>query len=98
MAVSLVVKKKRTSNAKNKGAKAKAIINVDTLDKNFERGETVNLESLKAKKLIGKNVGFVKVLARGALTKPLTVEAQVFSIEAVKMIIITGGKVIKATL
>lgn len=37
----------------------------------------------------------VKVLARGSLDKALTVEAADFSLPAVKMIVITGGKVVK---
>jgi predicted transcriptional regulator len=70
----------------------KDIINVDTLSANFESGATVNLESLKQKGLIANNVDAVKVLARGTLTKKLTVELQDFSIEAVKMILLTGGE------
>ena len=65
------------------------------MSENFDTNETVNLESLKRKGLIGKNVVSVKVLARGVLTKSLTVEAQDFSIEAVKMIVLTGGKATK---
>ena len=46
-------------------------------------------------KLIPKNVGSLKILARGVLDKPLNVEAQDFSLDAVKMIVLTGGKAIK---
>jgi ribosomal protein L15 len=73
----------------------KDIINVDTISENYGKGEIVNLESLKQKGLIAENVDFVKVLARGMLTKPLTVEAQDFSLEAIKMIVLTGGAAIK---
>ena len=92
VAVSLV-KKKRTAAVKPEGPRA--TVNIDTLNAHFEAGERVNLEALKAKKLVAKNTAAVKVLARGTLTKPLTVEASAFSIEAVKMIILTGGTVIK---
>ena len=92
VAVSLV-ESKRENAVKPKGKKA--IINIDTLSANYERDEIVSLESLKAKKLVDKNIGYVKVLARGTLAKPLTVEAHYFSIEAVKMIILTGGSVIR---
>jgi hypothetical protein len=71
----------------------KTIINVDQISANFEAGEVVNLQTLKDKGLIGPNIEYVKVLARGMLTKPLTVEAQDFSMQAVKMIVLTGGKV-----
>ena len=71
------------------------IINVDTLEKYFEDGETVTLEEIK-KRLPGYNkVTYLKVLARGTLDKKLTVEADDYSIEAVKMILLTGGKVLR---
>ena len=73
----------------------KSIINIDTLSANFESGDTVNLETLKEKGLLQKKTDFVKVLARGLLDKHLTVEAQDFSADAVKMIILTGGKVVE---
>ena len=65
------------------------------LSENFESGETVTLETLKDKKLLKANVASYKVLARGSITKPLIVEANEFSIEAVKMIVLTGGRAIK---
>ena len=77
-----------------KGAK-KAEINIDTICASFEDGETVTLNSMKEKKLLGASVGHVKVLARGRLDRSLTVVAQDFSAAAVKMILLTGGKAIK---
>ncbi len=82
----------------SRGAKAtgkKGIINVDTLSANFETGETVTIERLKEKKLIPISIGQVKLLARGKLDKVLHVELQDYSIEAVKMVIATGGTVKK---
>ena len=82
----------------SRGAKAtgkKGIINVNTLSANFETGETVTIERLKEKKLIPASVGQVKLLARGKLDKVLHVELQDYSIEAVKMVIATGGTVKK---
>ncbi len=75
----------------------KAIINLDVISRNFEAGDTVTVNVLKEKKLIEKNVYFVKVLARGVLDKPLTVKAQDFSIDAAKMIELTGGRVVMLT-
>ncbi len=66
-------------------------INLDIICENFEDGETVNIESLKAKRLVNKNAGRIKVLARGVMTKTLTVIASKFSIQAVKMITLAGG-------
>ena len=58
-------------------------------------GEVVDLESLKAKKLVDPKTKYVKVLAAGIIDKPLTVKAQEFSETAIKMIVLTGGKVVK---
>ncbi len=71
------------------------IVNVDTLSASFSDGDTVTLDTLKAKGLIAKNTAFVKVLARGTCSKSLSVIAHDFSIDAVKMILLTGGKVVK---
>ena len=72
------------------------IVNIDTLSQAFADGETVTLEEVK-KRVKGFNgkVTYLKVLARGALDKKLTVKADAFSLQAVKMILLTGGKVIK---
>lgn len=67
------------------------IVNIDTLDQNFEENDTVTLEKLKELKLVEPSTVRLKVLARGMLTKPLTVRAEDFSIDAVKMILLTGG-------
>lgn len=75
----------------------KGIVNVDTLSAHFNSGDVVDLDTLKAKGLIAKNMGYVKVLARGTLNKALTVKAQDFSIDAVKMIIMVGGEAIQET-
>lgn len=66
-------------------------INLDTICENFENGETVDLKALKARGLVGNSFGRVKVLARGTMTKTLTVYADRFSIQAVKMITLAGG-------
>ena len=73
----------------------KGIVNVDVLSANFNYGDTVTIERLKEKKIISSSVGQVKLLARGVLDKKLHVELQDYSIEAVKMILATGGTVKK---
>ncbi len=73
-----------------------AVVNVDTLDKFFAEGEKVTLGEIKRRvPFVANNVTYVKVLARGTLTKPLVVVADDFSLEAVKMIVLTGGRAIK---
>lgn len=74
----------------------KAVINIDTLGKYFEKGERVTVEEIKKRiPSTGKKVTYIKVLARGTLDKALTVEADDFSPAAIKMIVLTGGEVIR---
>lgn len=73
----------------------KAVVNIDTLSRNYQANDTVTLESLKAKKLVARSVNHVKVLARGSLDKPLTVKMPEFSADAVKMIALTGGRAVR---
>lgn len=76
----------------NKFATNYAIVNVATLNDKFEDGETVNLESLKAKGIVKKPLDGLKVLGNGEISKKLTVEAKVFSATAKEKIEAAGGK------
>lgn len=72
------------------------IVNIDTLSKCFADGETVTLEEIKKRiSSFSKKATAVKVLARGKLDKKLTVIADSYSIEAAKMILLTGGNAVK---
>ena len=72
-----------------------AIVNIDTLSDYFEDGEYVDIDAMKARiPFFDKRATYVKVLARGILTKTLEVEADVYSMEAAKMILLLGGKVL----
>lgn len=66
-------------------------VNLDSICAAFNDGDTVNLETLKAKRLVGQSAGRIKVLARGTMTKTLTIYADRFSLQAVKMITLAGG-------
>ena len=68
---------------------------MDTLSQKFADNEHVNLKTLKEKKMIHPNVDYIKILGRGTLNKCLFVEANAFSADAVKMIVLTGGHAIK---
>jgi len=70
----------------------KAVVNIDTLSQKFNAGDVVNVESLVEKGIVPKNTTFVKVLARGYIDKPLIVELQDYSLDAVKMIVLTDGQ------
>ncbi len=61
-------------------------ISLTTLEKNFNEGDTVNLLTLRAKKLIPRRLpGGVKILA-GELSKKLKIEARSFSAAALAML------------
>ena len=85
---------KREARVKRK----KGIVNIDSLSKNYRAGELVTVDNLREKGLIARDVTFIKVLAKGTINKPLNVEADDFSLEAVKMIALTGGRVIRRKL
>ncbi len=87
---SLVVKDAQSSTKKNGGA----IITVDILSARFAPNDTVTLTALKEKGLVPKKENAIKILARGTLNKPLTVIADNYSADAIKMIVLTGGKAI----
>lgn len=70
------------------------IVNVDTLDEYFEDGETVTHEKMRERiPFLNTKATYVKVLARGSISKSLEVEADDFSLAAIKMIILAGGNV-----
>ncbi len=80
----------QTVKGSQKRGKA-AVLNIDLLDRHYAAGETVTLARLKADGLLPRNAQKLKILAHGSLSKPLTVEADAFSLTAVKMILLTGG-------
>ena len=67
-------------------------VNLDVICENFEDGDVVDVDALKAEHLVSSKVGRIKVLARGVMNKKLTVKASKFSLQAVKMITLAGGK------
>jgi large subunit ribosomal protein L15 len=68
-------------------------VNLGDLEARFESGANVTLEALHAKGL-GTRKGIpVKILAKGELTKPLTVSAHAFSATAREKIEAAGGTV-----
>ncbi len=69
------------------------LVNLSLLESNFEAGDVVDTEALRAKNLLGKAERALKVLANGEITKALTVKADKFSAAAVAKIEAAGGKV-----
>lgn len=70
------------------------IINIGTISAIFEPDAVVTIAALKELGLINKKVKRIKILADGVLDKPLTVKAEAYSVQAIKMIELTGGRVI----
>jgi large subunit ribosomal protein L15 len=68
-------------------------INVASLEENFEKGETVDLETLKDRGLAKGKFDVVKILGNGELSKKLTVRAHRFSQAAEEKIAKAGGSV-----
>jgi large subunit ribosomal protein L15 len=66
-------------------------VNLGDLEDRFEAGDAVTLETLKAKGLATRKQIPVKVLAKGELSKALTVHAHGFSAAARKAIEAAGG-------
>ncbi len=71
------------------------IINVGQISENYQPEDHVNLADLQDKGLVDDNIGRLKVLAAGKLDKPLYIKADAFSVQAIKMITLTGGHAIK---
>src|SRR3954467_2079534 len=69
-------------------------VNVQDLEKRFDKGAEVTLDALKAAGLAKKSHAPVKILAKGELTKPLTVHAHKFSAGAKTAIEAAGGTVV----
>ncbi len=68
-------------------------VNLSALDAKFSAGAVVDPASLAETGLVRKKNAPVKVLAKGSVTKPLTVRAHAFSAKAKKLIEAAGGTV-----
>jgi len=66
------------------------VVNLDTLTERFEAGTVVTPELLAEKRLISDGK-LVKVLARGDISKALTVRAHKFSEKAAEKLAAAGG-------
>jgi large subunit ribosomal protein L15 len=57
-------------------------LNLSQIDRYYREGETVNIRTLREKKLMTRTMRYFKVLASGSLTKSLVIEANGFSKQA----------------
>ena len=84
----------RAVRARGAGTGVRCIVNIGDISRLFEANETVTLQELKARGLVPKRAGRVKILSDGTLDKPLCVKAESFSVQAIKMIELTGGEAV----
>lgn len=75
----------------NKFAVQVGEVNVADLEKNFDAGEEVTADTLKAKALANYRYDVLKVLGKGEISKKLTVTAHRFSKSAREKIEAAGG-------
>lgn len=78
----------------NRFAETVAIINLSSLESNFQSGEEVSGESLRVKGLIKGSYDRLKVLGNGELSKSLKVSAHHFSSSAAEKIEKAGGQAV----
>ncbi|MDE7372764.1 MAG: uL15 family ribosomal protein, partial [Clostridia bacterium] len=72
-------------------------VKLDDIDANFQDGNRVTLDKLRKVGLVSEDCTGYTVTADKRLTKPLIIVANDFTLEAVKLITLTGGRVIKLT-
>ena len=68
------------------------VVNLDQLEKLFDQGATVTVDSLRERGIVSSRTALVKVLGRGEVTKALTVQAHKFSGKAAEKLAAAGGK------
>lgn len=68
-----------------------AVVNLSQLEKLFSANDVVDLEALRNKHLVRAKAPLVKILAKGQISKPLTVKAHKFSAAARAQLEAAGG-------
>jgi large subunit ribosomal protein L15 len=67
------------------------VVNLDTLAERFDAGTVITPELMRERGLVGGGRELIKVLARGEVSKKLTVRAHKFSGKAAEKIAAAGG-------
>jgi large subunit ribosomal protein L15 len=71
------------------------VVNLSALEERFPAGSVVDEKTLRASGLVkGQEHDGIKILATGALSKPLEVHATKFSASAASKIAAAGGKTV----
>jgi len=71
-----------------------AVIDICSVEAAFAAGEVISLDSLKEKGLVLTGVTTLKIYATDTLSKPFTVEANHFTMEAIQIISAANGDII----
>jgi large subunit ribosomal protein L15 len=78
----------------NRFADVVAIVNLASLERNFQSGEEVSPDTIRDKGLVKGSYDVLKVLAKGELTKSLKITAHHFSRSATEKIEKAGGQAV----
>ncbi len=70
-------------------------VSLDALDEHFTDGQKVTLEKLKKIGLVSEECNGYRVIAGSRISKPLIIHANEFTLPAVKMIVLTGGRAVQ---
>jgi len=70
-------------------------VSLDVLESSFLDGQKVTLDKLKKKGLVSEECNGYTITSGERLSKPLYVVADDFSMPAIKMIVLTGGRAVK---
>ena len=73
--------------------KAYEIVNISDLNKKFTDGDTVNLDTLREKRIVKKKRARVKVLGQGEINIKLIIAVDAISAQAREKIVQAGGTV-----
>jgi large subunit ribosomal protein L15 len=77
---------------KNPFRREYGVVNLDTIAEQFDAGTDVTVDVLRESGLVRRSAKKIKVLARGDISKALTVHAHKFSGKAAEKIAAAGGK------
>ena len=75
--------------------KKTAFVGLDKIQDLYNDCDMVNIKTLRKRGLVKEEHNRVKIIGGGTLTKSLKVYADEYSLTAVKMIVLLGGKVVK---
>lgn len=78
----------------NAWAETVVAVNLNVLERNFEAGEEVTADALRAKGIVRGSFDALKVLGNGEFTKKLTISAHKFSRSALEKIEKAGGQAV----